>query len=805
MKIPRYQKPIEARSKQKILLVMLILIGFLCINLVSALEWWGEKEIFWETGEDSNFNVGATAHSQTFNATNNFSLIGISIKGHIAGSPTILLIHLCDTNLSGAPNCSTIYSQNISIDVSGGDPWNSTDLWHNITMPVYDIIKGKVYAIVANLTLGNGDAVVWRGEGAGSYPNGTGKWDSNDNGTTWTTGADKDFIFQVWSKRSIINLISPTDNKSLSLLGTNLTTNFTANYSLLNYNLTNATYYVWDSTGNIFNNSIIVYITGTSNSTSEYIDNFVSGDYEWNILACYRNATFSDCSFSYANYSFSVDDWAEVSQTYNKEVVEGNIENFNISIGYNSIKFTNIEARLIYNETSYLGTKIGTGFDVVFTKDITIPNVATDTNLTFYWEINLINNTNNYYNSSLNNQTIKNLFIDDCTTYTTLILNASIYDEETQDMLNSSDNTIIEIDIDIFSEGGTTPIIEYSQNYTNMSSATVCIGDDLSNSTYQMDAQIFYKADDYAEEFYHIQNLTLTNSSIPQNINLYDLKDTNAQSFKITYKNSNFLAVENALIQIQRKYINEGVFKIVEIPKTDSNGETLASLQLEEAIYTLVIVKNGVNLATFSNIMAICQNPALETCEINLNNFGSAISPKDYTVGDDFIFTLTYNKLTREIETIFSIPSGGASEVILNATLFDNLGGTEACSESITSAGGTLNCIVPINLGNGTVITKITKAGELMGQAFISLKQKPKDLYGANIVFLGLILTLTLVGIGITDTPMITGFFFLLGAILLIALNLVDTGVSSFIGAGATVLWLFIAIIVVLIKGSKRT
>ena len=52
---------------------------------------------------------------------------------------------------------------------------------------------------------------------------------------------------------------------------------------------------------------------------------------------------------------------------------------------------------------------------------------------------------------------------------------------------------------------------------------------------------------------------------------------------------------------------------------------------------------------------------------------------------------------------------------------------------------------------------------------------------------------------------MITGVFLLIGAVLSITMNVIGTGTSAFIGAGATILWLVIAVVLVLIKGAKRS
>jgi hypothetical protein len=490
------------------------------------------------------------------------------------------------------------------------------------------------------------------------------------------------------------------------------------------------------------------------------------------------------------------------TQSFKDITSEGSEERFEINVTLNA-GLSLSSATLYYNNTANSGTITSQGNNkYTIAKTMFIPDVPAKTNLSFNW--NLVLDTGTTLNTTSSEQEVSTLAIDDCGAYNVEILNYSLRDEETQLEINADVyNSTIEIDIDIYSVGDrSAPIIEYSQNYTENNNPRVCLQNNLT-SDFEMDVEAFYDADGYAAEFNYIQNSSLTNTTT-NNINLLDLKDSSSQEFKITFKDENFIAVENALIQIQRKYIDEGSFKTVEQPKTDENGETVGHFQLGDVVYNINVVKNGVTLAAFQNVRVVCQNPSLEDCEINLNSFASSISPEDYTSGDDFTYTLTYDRATRNIQSVFSVLSGATATVVLNATLFDNIGETQACSDSLTSSAGTLNCIVPIALGNGTVQVTLTKDNDIVGQAFIDLERTPTSLYGTSIVFLGLFISLTLVGMAIGDNPMVTGFFFILGAILLIALNVVDTGTSSFIGAGATVLWLVIAIVIVLIKGAKR-
>lgn len=606
----------------------------------------------------------------------------------------------------------------------------------------------------------------------------------------------------IYNSTLNVGLENPSNNSIHFSFGSiNSTIEFNSSGINANNTLSNATLYIYNSTG-LHSNQVNSTISSLSNQTRFTAGPVRIDEYIWNVEYC---TTENYCTFALDNRTFESRGFIENSQTFNSSSIEGSTEPFAINITYNSTFHNNILVRLNYNNIYFSATSSQSGDTREFSSTVNSPSVSALTNISFFWEINLIGDETVQYNTTDNNQSVANLAIDDCSVYTILLLNYSLKDEVSQVVINGATfNTSVEVDVDIYPVGSRTPIIEFSQNYSGNNNPQVCLQNDLGDTSYEVDVQTVYGGDDYQNEFYHLQNFSLTNSTLIQNIDLFDIKTAVSQRFKITFKDENFLAVEDAIIQIQRKYISEGVFKTIEISKTDESGEATGSFELDDVVYTLIVSKNGETLGTFDNVIAQCQNADINSCEINLNSFSSAIEPKDYTVSKDFSYTYSYNSSNREVSAVYTIPSGGVSLVVLNVTLIDGLGSTTACLDSISSSSGTLTCTIPQNLGNGTAIATLTKDGDRVGQALVDLEQEPEDLYGANLVFLGLFLIVTVLGLGIGDNPMITGVFLIIGAVLLIAFNLIDTGVGTFVKAGATIMWIIVAIVLVLIKGSKR-
>lgn len=606
------------------------------------------------------------------------------------------------------------------------------------------------------------------------------------NVTVWTNTSQKNTSvtrnITIDSILPLINITNPTEVINHHRQNTNLSLNWTAT----DINLASC-WYDYNGTN--------VSVTCSDNTTDINITSYTNRN-----VTFYVNDTFGNLNNSFRKWEYKI---FEVSQVFASQTTEGSSQTFRINVSVSS-DYSISSGSLIYNGTSNIGSFMTVDSTTYqFTRDLILPSIATDVNVSFHWNITLTDGTE--INSSSNNQTILNLGIDDCSVHGIQIFNFTLVNEKTQAKLNLSwKNTSIKVDIDLYANpNATTPIIEFYHFYNETDPAKVCISDNLQDSFYYAYVQVEYDADSYAHEFYHIQNYTLNSSSNPlQNVTLYILSDDDAEAFKISYKDEIFLAVEGALIQIQRKYVDEGVFKTVEIPKTDSNGEAIGQFVLNDIIYSLTIVKGGKVLATFDNVYAICQNPTIEECLISLNSFSSTIPSTDFYTAKDFAFTLDYNRSSRVITSTFSVPSGAVSNVVLNVTKEDALG-TELCSESITTSAGTLTCTVGNSFGNGTVMAKLYSNGNLKGQGQVNLDQSPLDIYGGGLIFLGIFLMLTLIGAGVSDNPISTTLFLIVGVILLFALNLVAH--NGFIGATATILWIIVAGILIMIKAARRT
>ena len=596
--------------------------------------------------------------------------------------------------------------------------------------------------------------------------------ESYSNSSQSTTAPTR--TFSVDTNYPELKVIYPIDTITFHKINTNLSLNWSANDTHLD-----SCWYDWNTTN--------ITVTCSDNQTNINITDGTNKE-----LTFYANDTSGLLSSSTItwNYQLFLD-----KETYSVEVFESLSSTFSATFIINGSDITS--AILRQNNTNNVGTISNHGSNnFTVTKTITAPKVSANTNKSFYW--NIIQGTLNY-NLTGKNQTILNLGIDNCSTNTDVLYNFTIKNEEN---LAELTNTIVNLNIQIYGFATTNLIQSYNKTYTSENPFAVCLNNNLSNGgEFSHDAQIQYEVTGYVQELYHIQNETVNSSSFLHEINLYPLNSSDSQIFKIIFRDSSFLPVENALVKIYRKYVDENLYRIVEIPKTDKKGETLAHLVLNEVVYKIEVVKYGVILETFTDVLAVCQTPLVASCEIDLNAFSESITIPDYEEAEDFSFTLGYDNDTRIISSAFTIPSGTVQTILLNVTTTDSLG-AEVCTDTLVSNAGILSCLVPSTFGNSTIIAKLYKSGNLQAQGNVKLDQTPSQIYGVNLVFLALFVMITLIGAGLSDDPRYTVIFLLVGVALLFALNLVAN--DGFIGATATFLFLVIAVVLVIIKGGRK-
>lgn len=489
------------------------------------------------------------------------------------------------------------------------------------------------------------------------------------------------------------------------------------------------------------------------------------------------------------SYSLEKDSYylEEGLASYTNPTLVGSYETFLINISYLDSYYTSISAQFIYNNTVYPTTINKTSNLAKLTSSLIVPTTAKT--YSFYWVLILSNGSSTtYYNTTSNNQIVNSISIDNCDTYKNLTYNFTLFDEDNQNLINLTVyNSTIEVYLTFSSIGNTVNSLAiFNKTFLN-NTAKVCLQNLKNDTRYRVDGVVRYTSDNYANEYYNIQDFEININNTPQNVNLYDLLTTRNQEFLITYKDNTFNPLADALIYVTRNYIGEGVFKTVEVPRTDQDGKTIANLVQSDIIYTFLIIKDGIIKGTFSNVRAVCQNTAIGECNINLYSYESNINPTDYSTSENLAFLFDFNSTTRLVSSAFLTLDSSVSSIVLNVTNSNN---TLLCSNSLVSSSGTVSCTVPLTFQNGTIIVRLYKDNNFVSWTTFSIKEQTSEVFNGTRMFLILLLFLTLIPIGLSSGKT-TIIFVFIGFFIAGILNLIEMG--NWIGYGSTFLWLIIA------------
>jgi hypothetical protein len=497
-------------------------------------------------------------------------------------------------------------------------------------------------------------------------------------------------------------------------------------------------------------------------------------------------------SLGNTNSKFKIWDYKifELNQSFSNATNEGSSVNFYAYVIVNeTIEISS--AVLNYNNTQYSGSINNlAGYSIISKTNLITPEIAANTTFTFHWTLTL--DDSSILNLSAKNQTVYNLILDNCTAYGNKLFDLTLKDEELQSNL---DNATLEIAINLYTSDKSTLLISLGAKYYNQNPVSICSNLNLTATNYYMDVVMKYYAEGYAQEYYNIE----TTSFILQNISLYDLNLTDSTDFKVTFTGIDFLPEEGVLIYVERQYIDENLFKTVELPKTDTNGQTIIHLVRNDVIYNLIFIKDGTILRRFENLRAFCDDFTIGDCKINLNALSLAgdIFTYDQELGITYESAPIYNATTNKVSFSYVSNDGISKNVTMNVERRDVFGNNSVCSNTLDSISGTLSC----NIGSGITDTSLVTLIQIDGQTLISTSvQIDSATYGAIGYVAWLLLTLGLVFMFSKDKNGI------LIALLLSYIGAVSMGwiLGGIIGLGSAGIWIIIITAIGLWKLNKN-
>lgn len=590
----------------------------------------------------------------------------------------------------------------------------------------------------------------------------------NDTANNWGESSVVNWTYTKYPPS--ITLTSPTGTINYHKSGNNLTLNWTSE----------------DEDGV----SSCWYVYGGVNKTvpcSTNTTEFVVNNSNYKTVNFYSNDTLGNIANKTISWDYRV---FEINNAYQSSIMEGLKDKISY---YFYTDYSLEEGNLIYDSVQETGTYSQTGNYWNLTKDKTIPSVTTDTNKTFYW--NLVFDDLIEVNTTTKTQLIKNFNVGNCTAYPDVILNFSLKDEETNNYVNNVSSKI-ELDLNLYPLDRSYQVLGYSNTWYNETNVSVC--GNLTGINYSLDVVVGFNMDDRVNEFYYLDNASLSTSNIlnsltNKTINLMNLLTADSTSFLFNYLDLDGLVVDNIIIHTFRKYIGDGLFREVERSKQNEGGDTVVHLVEEDVIYYFIVSKNSQILYTSTSYTALCQ---ATPCEIQLEASGGFEQfSEEWDLIDNGLYTLTSNSLTREVNLTYVLTSPSTMNLTVYKLASDGSYDVVGSGKS-TSSQDSILVTVPVVSGNTTFFASIYQDSVFKKSAWIDFEDDAGLYFGNTLsLFLGALIILTLGLIAVAEGSGVI-IFLILGMFISMALGLVDyrtsTGLNLFIYfviAGAIIIW----------------
>lgn len=408
----------------------------------------------------------------------------------------------------------------------------------------------------------------------------------------------------------------------------------------------------------------------------------------WNKVLNYSEINYL---YNYGKGTYPFLDIIEHNQSFNSSVIDTSNEGFSINLSYDSNDWLVISANLIYNGTSYLGTKIGNTNNLLFTRSIEIPKSSIGSNTSFYWQIMLTNSSGNYYiNSSVKSQTVSTILFQRCNnTINMSYVNFTIYSQTESIRLNSTFYATFNYRI---GNGTTKSNYTYQETGTpTNSSFPFCLSPIDKDINVDVDIQ-YGNVNNYAQNYFYYRNKALTNVTLEQPLYLLNASKSTVTTLRVIDSYQNGLAGYIGHIYLHDTGTDTN--KLVGMFKTNYNGQDIAYLNWYDTLYQFDIYDSSDIILKYSaepfKISATPQTFRIVTVDTGIT----------WLKFNDVVYNLSINNNTRTFLLTFNDPNNHLTHGCLRIVYF-NAGNASVISDvCATGTSGTLTYVVPSS--NGT-------------------------------------------------------------------------------------------------------
>ncbi len=311
-------------------------------------------------------------------------------------------------------------------------------------------------------------------------------------------------------------------------------------------------------------------------------------------ITFYANDTFGNENLENTSWSYA---FLETGVSFNGNVSETSNQLFEINVT-TDITVLSISALLNYNGTNHTSIASCVLGNCTISNTLDIPLVPTSsgefTLFDFIWTLSIFNGTDSIsIQTTTREQNVTRIHLEECGGgFTTQAMNFTAHDEQN---LSRIDPFLFEATFDQWLGNGS---VKRQNNFSQLSTTDVdlCISPDT--ETYFIDAIIEYDQvgnnSQYTTRNYFFQNDTINNVSV--DTFLFLLLASDSTSFILKVQDDSLLPVAGALIEINRFYPGENVFRIVQIARTDDLGKSIGFFETEIVDYKFLITFNNATL-----------------------------------------------------------------------------------------------------------------------------------------------------------------------------------------------------------------
>lgn len=667
-----------------------------------------------------------------------------------------------DTNANAKGFNVEIVVNNIRVKVNDGSSTIINDfdfgcsavtdnIWHHVAIVKYTNLTWLAYqdgAKCSNTVQGN-----ISGASAGAFNILRGR---NDGATTLNGGLDELVRWtRALTQAEIVSL-----NNSIDTGGISVALNSPANSAItstipINFSATatpdgatantNITFNIWNASNTLVNQTTNI-ITGTVANISTILIRLTAGTYTWNAYGCglIVDGSYS-CVYATSNRSLTVGatlNNISINTSSYELQAESYIANLTIPITSN---VTNVS--FFYNNINYPVTYNLAGANLMLNSNLTIPS-GTSGNKTFYWTL-IYNNsfqqniTNSQVVSALTNITVATT----CSAGLTSAFYFNAKDEATLSLINFNATYNLQ-----YGFTNTTSKVA-SGSFSNVSAFNICIN--ATNPTYTVGyGEVQYNIGGYTDRRFYIFSTTRANSTQVNNT-LYGLPSSLATSFLVQVKNTDLTPLVNYYVALLRWYPDLNTYNIVEMGKTDDNGETVLRVKTEDVDYRIAVYTNaGVLVKLINPLRMVCLS---SPCTYTILTSTTA----SYTSYQKVLSNLTFDPTLKKFTYIWNDPTQETSS--MNLTVYKDTGtsSTVICSQQASGFTGVLTCDVSAYTGLLRAEVYRSASPQLIIASLIEeIKTTIIDLGGSSLgLFISAILFIFIALVGAYVSPILAIIF----------------------------------------------